>query len=194
VTDADRGRPLRLVILGRQGSGKGTQCARLVEHYGTNHVSTGDMLRAAVSEGTELGRKAQAVMDAGNLVSDDIMIGIVAERLAKADVESGGVILDGFPRTPSQADALAKIVGPEGLDAAINLDVPVEVVRARMQQRGRIDDTPDAIDRRLELYERETAPLLDWFDGRGLLVRVDGLGSEDEVFDRLVTAIEKARR
>jgi adenylate kinase len=194
VTDADPDRPLRLVILGRQGSGKGTQCARLVEHYGTNHVSTGDMLRAAVSEGTELGRKAQAVMDAGNLVSDDIMIGIVAERLAKPDVEAGGVILDGFPRTPSQADALEKIVGPDGLDAAVNLDVPVDVVRARMERRGRVDDSPEAIDRRLELYERETAPLLDWFDRRGLLVRVDGLGSEDEVFDRLVTAIEKARK
>jgi adenylate kinase len=194
VTDADPDRPLRLVILGRQGSGKGTQCARLVEHFGTNHVSTGDMLRAAVSEGTELGRKAQAVMDAGNLVSDDIMIGIVAERLAKADVESAGVILDGFPRTPSQADALEEIVGPGGLDAAVNLDVPVDVVRARMQLRGRVDDSPEAIDRRLELYERETAPLLDWFASRGLLVRVDGLGSEDEVFDRLVSAIEKARK
>jgi adenylate kinase len=185
--------PLRIVLLGRQGSGKGTQAARLVEHYGTTHVSTGDMLRAAVAEGTELGLKAKAVMDAGELVSDDIMNGIVAERLAKPDIEKGGVILDGFPRTPAQAEALAAIVGPDGLDAAVNLDVPVEVVKERMASRGRPDDTPEAIDRRLALYEQETEPLLDWFASRGLLVVVDGLGTEDEVFERLVAAIEMAR-
>ena len=185
--------PLRIVLLGRQGSGKGTQAARLVEHYGTTHVSTGDMLRAAVAEGTELGLKAKAVMDAGDLVSDDIMNGIVAERLAKPDIEKGGVILDGFPRTPAQADALAAILGDGGLDAAVNLDVPVEVVKERMLARGRTDDTPDAIDRRLALYERETSPLFEWFAQRGQLVVVDGLGAEDEVFDRLVAAIEMAR-
>jgi adenylate kinase len=186
-------RPLRIVMLGRQGSGKGTQAARLVDHYATTHISTGDMLRAAVAEGTELGLKAKAVMDAGELVSDDIMNGIVAERLAKPDIEKGGVILDGFPRTPAQADALAAIVGEGGLDAAVNLDVPVDVVKARMASRGRPDDTPEAIDRRLALYEQETEPLLDWFASRGLLVVVDGLGTEDEVFDRLVAAIEMAR-
>ena len=109
--------PLRIVILGRQGSGKGTQAARLVDHYTTTHVSTGDMLRAAVAEGTELGLKAKAVMDAGELVSDDIMNGIVAERLGKPDIEKGGIILDGFPRTPAQADTLANILGEGGLDA-----------------------------------------------------------------------------
>jgi adenylate kinase len=186
-------RPLRIVLLGRQGSGKGTQAARLVEHYDTNHVSTGDMLRAAVAEGTELGLKAKAVMDAGELVSDDIMNGIVAERLSKPDVEKGGVILDGFPRTPAQADALAAILGSDGIDAAVNLDVPVDVVKHRMAARGRPDDTPEAIDRRLALYEQETEPLLEWFARRGLLVVVDGLGTEDDVFGRLVAAIEMAR-
>jgi adenylate kinase len=185
--------PLRIVMLGRQGSGKGTQAARLVDHYDTTHVSTGDMLRAAVAEGTELGLKAKAVMDAGDLVSDDIMNGIVAERLSKPDIEKGGVILDGFPRTPAQADALAAILGNGGLDAAVNLDVPVDVVKERMASRGRPDDTPDAIDRRLALYERETEPLIDWFAERGLLVVVDGLGDEDEVFARLVAAIDMAR-
>jgi adenylate kinase len=184
---------LRIVMLGRQGSGKGTQAARLVEHFRTTHVSTGDMLRAAVAEGTELGLKAKAVMDAGDLVSDDIMNGIVAERLAKPDIEAGGVILDGFPRTPAQAEALTAIVGNGGLDAAVNLDVPVTVVKERMAARGRVDDTPEAIDRRLSLYEQETAPLIDWFATRGLLVVVDGLGTEDEVFGRLVAAIEMAR-
>jgi adenylate kinase len=186
-------RALRLVILGRQGSGKGTQALRLVEHYGTNHVSTGDMLRAAVAEGTEVGLRAKEIMDAGGLVSDEIMNGVVAERLAKPDIAERGVILDGFPRTPAQADALEAIVGKGGIDAAINLDVPVEVVKERMSLRGRPDDTPDAIERRLALYEQETAPLLDWFAGRGLLHVVNGLGTEDEVFARLVDAIESAR-
>jgi adenylate kinase len=119
------GQPLRLVILGRQGSGKGTQCARLVEHYGTVHVSTGDMLRAAVAEGTELGLRAKQVMDAGNLVSDEIINGIVAERLAKPDIIASGVLLDGVPRTPAQADELERFLGGSALDAAINLDLPV---------------------------------------------------------------------
>ncbi len=176
-------RPLRLVILGRQGSGKGTQCARLVAHYGTVHVSTGDMLRAAIAEGTALGKKADAVMKAGNLVSDEIINGIVRERLAKPDIQAGGVLLDGFPRTPPQA----------GLDAAINLEVPVSVVKERMLLRGRADDTPEAIERRLSLYERETAPLIEWFAARDLLVEVDGLGTEDQVFARLVAAIGDRR-
>ncbi|HEV8297823.1 MAG TPA: adenylate kinase [Acidimicrobiales bacterium] len=184
---------MRLVILGRQGSGKGTQSVRLVEHYGVIHVSTGDMLRAAVAEGSDVGRRAQAVMDAGELVSDDIMNAVVAERLAKPDIRSCGVLLDGFPRTPAQADALERIVGRGGLDAAVNLDVPVEVVRERMLSRGRVDDTPEAIERRLELYEQETAPLLDWFEDRGLLTVIDGVGTEDEVFARLVEAIDARR-
>jgi adenylate kinase len=183
-------RPLRLVILGRQGSGKGTQAARLVEHYGTLHVSTGDMLRAAVAEGTELGRKADPLMKAGELVPDDIMNGVAAERLAKPDIRAHGVLLDGFPRTVSQADALLRILGPGGIDAAINLDVPVSVVTERMLLRGRNDDTPEAIARRLALYEEQTAPLIEWFDRQGVLVTVDGLGTEDEVFARLEKAID----
>ena len=186
-------RPLRLVILGRQGSGKGTQCARLVAHYGTIHVSTGDMLRAAIVEGTPLGRKADAVMKAGNLVSDEIINGIVAERLAKDDIATHGVLLDGFPRTPVQAEALEAMVGAGGLDVAVNLEVPVEVVKQRMLLRGRADDTPDAIERRLSLYTKETAPLLEWFATRKLLVEVDGLGSEEDVFARLVTVVDARR-
>lgn len=184
--------PLRLVILGRQGSGKGTQCARLVEHYGCVHVSTGDMLRAAREEGTELGRAAGELMDRGDLVPDDVMIGIVAERLAKDDIVAHGVLLDGFPRTPEQADALEDILEDQGavLDVAVNLDVPVDEVKARMLARGREDDTPDAIDRRLRLYEEQTEPLIDWFEGRGLLEVVDGLGVEDDVFARLRATVD----
>ena len=182
--------PLVLVILGRQGSGKGTQAVRLAERYGVVHVSTGDMLRAAVSAGTELGLRAKAVMDAGNLVGDDIMIGIVDERLTADDIGAHGVLLDGFPRTTAQADALAEILGGTGPDLAINLDVPIAEVTQRMLDRGRDDDTEEAIARRLELYEAETAPLLAWFKARGSLSVVDGLGSEAEVFARLSAVID----
>lgn len=182
--------PLALVILGRQGSGKGTQAALLAERYGVVHISTGDMLRAAVAEGTELGIRAKAVMDAGNLVGDDIMIGIVGERLAGDDIQAHGVLLDGFPRTTAQADALAAILGGTGPDLAINLDVRIAEVTERMLARGRDDDTEEAIFRRLELYEAETAPLLAWFEDRGRLIVVDGLGTEDEVFARLSEVID----
>ncbi|NNE74564.1 MAG: adenylate kinase [Acidimicrobiales bacterium] len=185
-----------LVILGRQGSGKGTQCTRLVEHYGCPHVSTGDMLRAAREEGTEMGRKAGEIMDAGGLVPDEVMFGIVAERLAKPDVLKHGVLLDGFPRTAGQADELERMLAEHGerLDVAINLDVPVEEVTKRMLTRGREDDTPEAIAERLRLYEEQTAPLVEWFDGHGLLAVVDGLGEEDEVFHRLVATVDAKTR
>ena len=182
--------PKVLVILGRQGSGKGTQAALLAERYGVIHVSTGDMLRAAVEAGTELGLRAKAVMDAGDLVGDDIMIGIVDERLADDDIQANGVLLDGFPRTTAQADALTEIAGGTGPDLAINLDVPIAEVTERMLARGRADDTAETIARRLELYEAETAPLLAWFEERGSLTVVDGLGTEDEVFARLAAVID----
>jgi adenylate kinase len=184
------GRVLHLVILGRQGSGKGTQARRLVDHYGTLHVSTGEMLRTAVAEGTEMGRKADVLMKRGELVPDSVINGVVAERLAKPDIKEHGVLLDGFPRNLAQADALEHIVGKGHIDAAINLDVPVTVVTERMLKRGREDDSPEAIARRLALYEEQTAPLIAWFDDRGVLVTVDGLGSEDEVFTRLRAAID----
>jgi adenylate kinase len=193
--DATTNAPLRLVILGRQGSGKGTQAVRISDTFGCVHVSTGDMLRAAVSAGTELGKQAEEVMNSGGLVGDDIMNGIVAERLAADDIMADGVLLDGYPRTADQADALERILAEQGtsLDMAINLDVPVEIVTERMLARQREDDTPEAIERRLSLYEEQTAPLLDWFAARDLLVTVDGVGSEDDVFTRLAEAIERAR-
>ena len=187
--------PLRMVILGRQGSGKGTQSERLVEAFGCVHLSTGDVLRAAVAAGTEVGRQAKAVMDSGALVGDDIMNAIVRERLAAPDIEARGVLLDGFPRTADQANALEAILDDLGqrLDVAVNIDVPVAEVTARMLGRGRSDDTAEAIERRLELYERQTAPLLDWFEARGLLATVDGIGTPDEVFERVTAAVDHAR-
>jgi len=187
---------LRLVILGRQGSGKGTQCARLMESFGPIHVSTGDMLRAAVAAGTEFGRQAEAIMDAGELVPDEIMNGIVTERLSADDVVERGVLLDGYPRTPAQAEALQEALESAGthLDLALNLEVPIEEATRRMLDRARADDTEEAILRRLALYETETAPLVAWFEKRSLLITVDGLGSEDEVFQRLRRAVEHTVR
>ena len=187
---------LRLVILGRQGSGKGTQCARLMESFGPVHVSTGDMLRAAVATGTEFGRQAEAIMDAGELVSDEVMNGIMAERLSADDVVERGVLLDGYPRTPAQAEALQEALDSAGthLDLALNLEVPIEEATRRMLDRARADDTEEAILRRLALYETETAPLVAWFEKRSLLITVDGLGSEDEVFQRLCRAVEHTLR
>ena len=183
---------VHLVILGRQGSGKGTQAARLVEAYRPIHVSTGDMLRAAVVAGTELGLQARALMGVGDLVGDDLINGIVSERLAQPDVAENGFLLDGYPRTPDQAAAMEVFLAEAGtpLDAAVNLDVPVDEVTARMVARGRADDTEEAIRRRLALYESETAPLLAWFADRGLLDVVDGLGDVDVVFGRLADVID----
>jgi adenylate kinase len=216
---------VRLVMLGRQGAGKGTQCVRLSRHFVVPHISTGDMLRAAVKEGTAFGLKAKAIMDRGELVSDDVMKGIVAERLSKDDTTNRGYILDGFPRTVPQAIALAAITdGAEHpLDLVIDLDVPTEIVLERLAARRvcvdcganystdvppqrpwvcdncggdvvqRADDTPEAIQKRLDLYERETAPLVSWYRERDLLASVDGLGSADEVTARLIRVIEKSR-
>ena len=184
------GQPIRLVIFGRQGSGKGTQCARLVERYGVVHISTGDMLRAERAAESDLGRKAGEIMDAGGLVGDDIMIPVAQNRIAEDDAAGAGFVLDGFPRTVDQAEGLFEALDADGLDAAIVLDVPLEEVTARMKARGRTDDTDEAIEKRLALYEQETRPVLDWFAERELLVTVDGLGTEDEVTERLLDAID----
>ena len=213
----------RLVLLGRQGAGKGTQCVRLSRHYVVPHISTGDILRSAVREGTEFGKKAKAIMEAGDLVPDDIIVGIVDERLDRDDTRSRGFILDGFPRTVAQAAALLDITSPRGIDLVINLEVPREAVLARLAGRRvcadcganysreqppkytnrcdvcggdviqREDDTDEAINRRLDVYEEQTAPLIAWFEERDLLVSVDGLGDPDEVSANLVRIIDARR-
>jgi adenylate kinase len=184
--------PTRLVIFGRQGAGKGTQCKRLVERYGVVHISTGDMLRAERAAGTELGCKAAQIMDEGGLVGDDIMIPIAEHRLAEPDAATRGFVLDGFPRTIDQAKALTDMVGDGGIHLVIDLDVPLEEVTMRMKARARADDTDEAIAQRLDLYEKETRPVLDWFAERNLLEIVDGLGAEDEVSGRLFETIDRA--
>jgi len=181
---------IRLIVLGRQGAGKGTQCARLAERYGVPHISTGDMLRQAVEEATPLGLEAKALMDAGDLVPDAVMQGIVAERLDRPDAVEHGFLLDGFPRTVGQAEALEAMTDDEFIHLAVNIEVPEDIVLERMLGRGREDDTVDAIRRRLDLYEAETAPLLAWFGDRYLIATIDGVGTEDEVATRLFAAID----
>jgi adenylate kinase len=178
---------LRLVVFGRQGAGKGTQCVRLAEHYGAPHISTGDMLREAVAEGTDFGRKAQEFMDAGQLLPDDIMLGIIEDRLNKPDVVERGFLLDGFPRTVGQARALIALTP---IDRAVNIEVPEDLVLERMVARNRSDDTPEAIATRLEAYRTQTIPAVEHFDSLGLLTTVDGVGEMDEVTERLFAAID----
>lgn len=214
----------RLILLGRQGAGKGTQCVRLSRHFVVPHISTGDMLRAAVREGSELGRMAKQVMDGGGLVGDDIMVGIVRERLSHDDARGRGYILDGFPRTVPQAIALDEITVEHPLDVVIDLDVPRELVLRRLSARRvcrdcgtnyvatgrehtpwlcdvcggdvqyRDDDTPEAIDKRLDLYERQTRPLIEFYEQTGRLAVVDGTAAPDEVFLRLTTTVMSRRR
>jgi adenylate kinase len=208
------------VVLGKQGAGKGTQCVRLSHHYVVPHVSTGDMLRAAVKSRTELGLRAQGLMDQGELVSDDLIMEMVGQRLAQADARSRGFVLDGCPRTIAQAETLDELVAPEVLDLVVNLDVETQVVLRRLAARRvcvdcgtnysvssppairgtcdvcggevvqREDDTEEAIRRRLELYERQTAPLLDFYRRANLMVTVAGIGSPDAVTRRMVRAID----
>jgi adenylate kinase len=213
----------RLVILGKQGAGKGTQCVRLARHYVVPHISTGEMLRAAVRAGSEFGRMAQEYMDAGELVPDEVMVGLVKERLDYDDTMLRGFILDGFPRTVFQAEELAAILAPQGVDLAIYLDISTEVVLERLASRRvcnvcganysvdsppkmnwtcdhcggevvqREDDTEAAIRRRLDLYEKETHPLIDWYRERDLLETIDGVGHPDEVTARLLHTIDARR-
>ncbi len=213
----------RVVILGRQGAGKGTQCTRLSRHYVVPHVSTGEILRSAVKDGTPLGRQAKEFMDAGDLVPDDVMIGIVDERLRRPDAMRRGYVLDGFPRTAAQAQALDEMIQDRPLDVVVDLDVSRDVVLARLAARRvcldcganysvavppkhnwtcdfcggevvqRDDDTEEAIARRLDLYDLQTAPLIDYYKGQNLLEIVDGVGSADDVLARLVQVIDAAR-
>ena len=181
---------IRLVIFGRQGAGKGTQCNRIVEKYGVVHLSTGDMFRAARDEGTELGQQVAPIMASGGLVSDELTIAIVKERLASEEIQKAGFVLDGFPRTPAQAEALVEMLGQDQLHAVLNLDVPLDEVTARMAARGREDDTAEGIAKRLALYDSETVPTIEWFGDRDLLVDIDGLGSEDDVTGRIFKTLD----
>jgi adenylate kinase len=186
---------MRLVLLGAPGSGKGTQAARLKAELGVPHISTGDMLRAAVAAGTAMGLKAKAVMDAGQLVSDDILLGMLEERLAQDDAK-GGFILDGYPRNLAQADALDHLLARIGqpLDAVVKLEVPNEAIigrcKIRFEAEGRADDNPDTVRKRLAIYAEQTAPVADFYARRGKLQTVDGVGELVDVTARVKQALQ----
>lgn len=212
---------MRIVMLGAPGSGKGTQAQRIQSGHGWPQISTGDLLRRAVADGTELGRKAKAIMDAGNLVPDDVVLGMIRQRVAQTDAAEG-FVLDGFPRNGEQAQDLENLLRASGheLDAAVLMDVPFDVLFKRLTGRRtcsktgkllniyfskaeeldecrraggelvqRDDDREDTIRNRLEVYERQTAPLIDHYRTKGLLKTVDATGEVESVYARLETAL-----
>ncbi len=213
-----------MVVLGKQGAGKGTQCTRVSHHYVSVHISTGEMLRAAVKSGAPLGLEARRYLDAGDLIPDDIVLKMVAERLEQDDTRTRGFVLDGFPRTVAQAQGLEGLLSPAEIDLAIDLEVPMELVLERLAARRvcedcgeiystafpptigwicdvcggevvqREDDTEEAIRRRLKLYEAETAPLIDWYREKDRLAPISGVGTPDEVFSRIVEEVDGRRR
>ena len=176
---------MRIVFIGPPGAGKGTQAERLVETYEMAHLSTGDMLRAARDAQTPVGQEAEKYMSAGELVPDDVIVKIIAERLEEPDCQRG-YLLDGFPRTVGQAGALDAMLGQKGtpLDVVLELRVPEDELFNRLAGRGRADDKPEVIRQRLTNYREQTAPVLDYYSERGLLKSIDGLGTVDEVFAR----------
>ena len=216
---SDRGP--RLVLLGKQGAGKGTQASQLADHYGVVDLATGDLFRAAAREGTPFGVEAQRYMDKGDLVPDDIVIGVVEELLTRDQTLQKGFVLDGFPRTVRQAEEPERVLADHPLDLVIDLDVPTEIVLHRIAGRRvcvncgatyhvdsppkknwtcdvcgsevvqRDDDTEDAVMRRLELYEMQTLPLIQFYRRRAKLAHVDGTGEADAVFAALTATVDQ---
>jgi adenylate kinase len=209
-----------VVMLGRQGSGKGTQSTQLARLLVVPHISVGDVLREAARSGTPTTRQVQETMERGELVDDELVVSLVPERLSATDARTGGFVLDGFPRTIEQATALADILAGDPLDRTVVIDVPLEVARARLlarrvcvgcdriysveRARGletwtcgacggavqrRADDTEEVVTRRLVLHDEQTQPVLDWFANRDQLLMVDGVGTSEEVFTRLLAGL-----
>ena len=179
---------MRLLIMGPPGAGKGTQATQIGETLGIAHISTGDLFRANLSQGTALGLEAQKYMDAGEYVPDSVTNDMVRDRLSQSDAQAG-FLLDGYPRTVAQVTELDEMLGEHVLDRVLVLRADTDEVVARLlnraHQQGRADDTEEVVRRRLEIYEEQTAPLIDLYSIRGILVSVDGLGSRDEVAQRI---------
>lgn len=186
---------MRLVFIGPPGAGKGTQAERVVRTYRLAHLSTGDMLRTAVAEGTPVGQKAEQYMAAGQLVPDDLIMTLIGQRLALPDCQ-GGFLLDGFPRTMAQAESLDQMLARQGepLDGVLELQVPEEELFRRLAGRGRADDKPEVIRQRLVAYREQTEPLLAYYRRAGLLCSVDGQGGVDEIFERIAAVLDPIAR
>ena len=187
---------LNIVIFGAPGSGKGTQSERIVEKYGINHISTGDVLRAEIKNGTELGKTAKGYIDQGQLIPDELMIDILAS-LFDSFKDSKGVIFDGFPRTIAQAEALKKMLAERGQDVSVmvDLEVPEDELMVRLIKRGkdsgRADDNEETIKKRLHVYHSQTAPLIDWYKNEKKYQHINGLGTMEGIFAEICEAIDK---
>lgn len=179
---------MRLLFIGPPGAGKGTQAQRVAERLGIPHISTGDMFRHHVGEGTEIGKRVKAIMDAGDYVPDSITVEMLGERISQDDAGEG-FILDGFPRTLAQVEALDDLIGEDGLDCVVLFQVDEDELTERILTRGRSDDTEEAIRNRFKIYQEQTAPLIDFYRRRGLVVEVGGMGEMDEVTERVLAAI-----
>lgn len=182
-------RSVRLLFIGPPGAGKGTQAERVAERLGIPHVSTGEMFRHHVANGSDLGMKVEAIMAAGDYVPDEITVAMLEQRIGEPEA-AGGYILDGFPRTVAQVRSLDDLIGEDGLDKVVVFEVDETELVERMLSRGRADDSSETIRKRFEVYMAETRPLLDIYDDRGITVSVDGLGEMDEVTDRIVDVLE----
>lgn len=189
--------PVRLLIVGPPGAGKGTQATMIAERYGIPAISTGDIFRANIKNQTELGKQVEAIVSSGSYVPDALTNAIVADRLREEDARAG-FLLDGYPRTVEQVHELDRMLTAEGgsLDAVVLLEADIDEVVARLLNRaaeqGRADDTEEVIRHRQEVYAEQTAPLIELFDQRNIVVRVDGLGTVDEVADRIAVALDAA--
>ncbi|ADR21923.1 adenylate kinase [Marivirga tractuosa] len=191
---------LNIILFGPPGAGKGTQSEKIIDQYKLTHIATGDLFRKHLGEGTDLGKLAQKYMDEGNLVPDEVVIGMVDEKIKETKANSSGYIFDGFPRTVPQAKALDTLLKEKGEKIAgmIALDVPEEELKKRIKERGktsgRTDDQDEAkIENRIKVYQEETLPVANYYDGEGKLVKIHGVGSIDEIFGKISSEIDKLK-
>ena len=187
---------VNIIIFGPPGAGKGTQAVKIAERYKIVHISTGDMFRSAVKNGTDLGVKAKSFMDKGELVPDDIVIGIIKDRISEEDCTKSGFLLDGFPRTIPQAESLDSMLSEENLqiDKVISLEVNdseiIKRILKRQELEGRSDDSETVVKNRLEVYRKQTEPLKEYYKGRDKLVEIEGVGEIDSVFDEIKSVLD----
>lgn len=183
---------MKLLFIGPPGAGKGTQAERVADRLGIPHVSTGEMFRHHVGEGTDLGHQVKAIMDAGDYVPDSITVAMLEERISRPDA-GDGFILDGFPRTPAQVSSLDELIGENGLDRVVLFQVDEDALAERMLARGRDDDTEETIRNRFKIYQDQTEPLIDVYSDRCIVVEVDGMGEIEEVTERVLAAVRNGR-